>query len=183
MNYVSNNVNVSRVECVERWEKKNSRIYPIYLWFWNWKIHTFNDGEDYHHFEPHILFRRLKMSYRLRLFFQNKSKERCGREEVRWWNVLYMFDDEWRLKKGENFPLSGNFSLDGHIIWGFDDNIPRLMAKTFLCSVEKDVKMTRVFSSDNSQKKASRTFSHSFFALFIVNMMKSICNEKRYHGG
>jgi hypothetical protein len=52
-----------------------------------------HDGEDYHHFQPHILFRRLKTSYRLRLFPIQQSKDGAVGEKSED-EMLYLCDDD-----------------------------------------------------------------------------------------
>lgn len=57
--------------------------------------------------------------------WQKKDVFSCGWKEVRRWDALFV---RWRRIKEEWFSLSEYFPY-GRIIYGFDDNIPRLIAK------------------------------------------------------
>lgn len=96
--------------------RKQSWIYSIYLWFWNWKIHTFMAEEDYHHSKPHIMSRRLKTSFRLRLFSHKNNRKKdvfsCGRREVRRWDALFVWWRRMKMeKRKEKFSIVEEFSL------------------------------------------------------------------------
>lgn len=157
--------------------KKKSRFFSIYLWFWNWKIHTntmekiiiisnWTDCSDDSRRRIDWDFFFLKNSKRK--MFPHVVGEKSEDE------MLYLCDDDER--KRNFFSLSENFPY-GRIIYGFDDNIPRLIAKAFLAHDKREVKLTRLFSSASTEI-ALESVSFSFPFVFPLSTWR-VQSEKR----
>ena len=163
-------------------EKEKQIFFDLFMVLKLKNTHKCDRG-DYHHFKLNILFRWLETSYRLRLFSTRIAEERCflmwsERSQKMRCFICAMTTNE----KGIFFfrcrrisPMAASY--------GFDDNILRLIAKAFFAHDEREVKLTRLFSSALDREWFSSRWVFLFRSFFHCQHDEfNLKRGKRYRG-